>query len=615
MKYIHRFLNSKIIIVLLISFILFISKWYYFILTKRSIEIELLFNFIFDSKYWVPYIKYIAEFNLNNSFDPFLNNLKILPIPLGSLFVYSIFFKLFDLYSLIIVEFFAIFLFLIIFTSIFNKITSPINSILCSLVLVSSSKFLFLIDVNNFYLINTLQNIYSLRPHRPVFSNIFFYLCIYILIKEFTEKESSNKNLYYFSFFMGLIFSSFYYFFIILLISFILLILLREKNIFIYFFKKKFVIIKAIFLFLIASIPFILNLIFHESDVSRSAGLINLDISRKLKILNYYKNVILEPRFILILLASTLFLYFLRNSKHRRLVIIFYIIFISSIISPLLFFILSPKSGLIYHFNNNIILSLFLLIIFSGSIIFFNKINLNFKICYLFIFLLVIFNIFFDYKKNIKDQNKFETDTKIQEFVIVSNNIKNDFKNEINNSGILTFDSNFMIFGILNNFKYINMLNHMWAPKTYKMLENDLIKNFKFLNLKQNNLEIFFQNNFENWRYFNEDIGEIFGYRYQANSLLINDFDDFGDDQINNFIINSPPNLNQQIAITIKEKKRILNEFNKDINFEFRKPEIIIINLDKKFLNGYLVDMSVYCQKYMGNFYSVYYLNKKNNCE
>ena len=452
MKYIHRFLNNKIIIVFLISFILFVSKWYYFILTKRSIEIELLFNFIFDSKYWVPYIKYIAEFNLNNSFDPFLNNLKILPIPLGSLFIYSIFFKLFDLYSLIIVEFFAIFLFLIIFTNIFNKITSPINSILCSLILVSSSKFLFLIDVNNFYLINTLQNIYSLRPHRPVFSNIFFYLCIYFLIKEFTKKKSSNKNLYYFSFFMGLTFSSFYYFFIILLISFISLILLREKNIFIYFFKKKFVIIKAIFLFLIASIPFILNLIFHESDVSRSAGLINLDISRKIKILNYYKDVILEPRFISILLISTLLLYLLRNLKQRNLVIIFYIIFISSIISPLLFFTLSPKSGLIYHFNNNIIISFFLLIIFSGSIIFFNKINLNFKLCYLFIFFLVIFNIFFDYKKNNIDQNKLETDTKIQEFVIVSNFIKNDFKNEINNSGILTFDTNFMIFGILNNF-------------------------------------------------------------------------------------------------------------------------------------------------------------------
>ena len=223
-KYIHRFLNSKIIIIFLISFILFLSKWYYFILSKRSIEIELLFNFIFDSKYWVPYIKYIAEFSFNNSFDPFLNNLKILPIPLGSLFIYSIFFKLFDLYSLIIVEFFAIFLFLIIFTNIFNKITNPINSILCSLILVSSSKFLFLIDYNNFYLINTLQNIYSLRPHRPIFSNIFFYLCIYFLIKEFTEKKLSNQNLYYFSFFMGLTFSSFYYFFIILLISFFLLI-------------------------------------------------------------------------------------------------------------------------------------------------------------------------------------------------------------------------------------------------------------------------------------------------------------------------------------------------------------------------------------------------------
>ena len=114
---------------------------------------------------------------------------------------------------------------------------------------------------------------------------------------------------------------------------------------------------------------------------------------------------------------------------------------------------------------------------------------------------------------------------------------------------------------------------------------------------------------------FYKNIGEIFGYRYQANSLLVSDFDDFGNDKINNFIINSPPNLNQQIAITTKEKKRIINEFNKNMNFEYRNPEIIIINLDKEFLNNYLVDMNTYCQKYKGNFYSVYYLGDKNNCE
>ena len=172
-----------------------------------------------------------------------------------------------------------------------------------------------------------------------------------------------------------------------------------------------------------------------------------------------------------------------------------------------------------------------------------------------------------------------------------------------------------MILGILNNFKYINMLNHMWAPKTYDMIEKDLIKNFKFLNLKQTNLETFFQNNFEDWRYFNEDIGEIFGYRYQANSLLVDDLDDFGNDKINNFIINSPPNLNQQIAITIKEKNRIMNKFNKNTSFEYRKPEIIIINLDKEFLNNYSVDMNTYCRHFKGNFYSVYYLNINNYCE
>ena len=107
----------------------------------------------------------------------------------------------------------------------------------------------------------------------------------------------------------------------------------------------------------------------------------------------------------------------------------------------------------------------------------------------------------------------------------------------------------------------------------------------------------------------------MFGYRYQANSLLVDNFDNFGSKEINNFIMNSPLNLNQQIAITIKEKKEIIKEFKKNENFKYRNPEIIIINLDKKFLRNYSIDMNIYCQKFKGKFYSLYYLNENNNCE
>ena len=186
MKLKHYFFKNKIFFIFILAFILFISKWYNFLFFRKDIEVEFLFNFIADGKYWIPYIKFISELNFNNSYDPFIENLKILPIPLGSLFLYSIFFKFINLYSLILIELFAIFFFLLIFFKILNKITNQNNSILFALILISLPKLLVFFDLNLHYLMNTLDNFYSLRPHRPIFSNLFFYLCIYFLLKEIT---------------------------------------------------------------------------------------------------------------------------------------------------------------------------------------------------------------------------------------------------------------------------------------------------------------------------------------------------------------------------------------------------------------------------------------------
>ena len=130
--------------------------------------------------------------------------------------------------------------------------------------------------------------------------------------------------------------------------------------------------------------------------------------------------------------------------------------------------------------------------------------------------------------------------------------------NAVKISGLLTFDTNFMIWGILKNFKYINILNHMWTPKTYEMLEEDLIKNLKFLNLEKQGLEIYLKNNFQEWRYFNKNLGELFGYRYQANLLVTNNYDEFENEKIKKFIKSSLPSLNQQIAIVHVQIKNMI---------------------------------------------------------
>ena len=98
------FLNNKIILILIFSILICITKWCVFVFSESNLETKILFNYIADSKYWIPYIKFISELTLNYSYDPEIKNLDNLPIPIGSLFIYSFFYKVFGLYSLIVVE-------------------------------------------------------------------------------------------------------------------------------------------------------------------------------------------------------------------------------------------------------------------------------------------------------------------------------------------------------------------------------------------------------------------------------------------------------------------------------------------------------------------------------
>ena len=207
------------------------------------------------------------------------------------------------------------------------------------------------------------------------------------------------------------------------------------------------------------------------------------------------------------------------------------------------------------------------------------------------------FNVYHNFSLSIDNQNYLNKDNRIKEFNIIQNNLKKDLKDKFNTKGLLTFDTNFMIWAILNDFKFINIINHMWTPKKYEMMEEDLIKNLKFLNLKDKDFEVFLK--------ITSKVGDIL-IKIMVICLdtdtkqihwLQEKNDEFENEMINNFIKSSSPSLNQQIAITKKEKERLINTFNKSENYNFRKPEIIIINLDKAFLENFYIDKSIYCLK------------------
>ena len=129
---------KKYKILIWLSLIAFLIKWvpsFYFY--KEDISIKIIFDAVSDGYYHLPSAKYLAELEFRNSYDPYVGDLKILPVVFGSIFFHSIFFKIFGLKGFIIIEFFGTFVFLLIFFKIFNKFYNKNSSILFSYIFKS----------------------------------------------------------------------------------------------------------------------------------------------------------------------------------------------------------------------------------------------------------------------------------------------------------------------------------------------------------------------------------------------------------------------------------------------------------------------------------------------
>tara|TARA_X000000950_G_scaffold62592_1_gene76424 strand:+ start:377 stop:2257 length:1881 start_codon:yes stop_codon:yes gene_type:complete len=597
--------NSKInfknfLNLIFITLIIFSYKWILsFLYFKDDISLKIIFDAYYDGYFYYIYLDALSSFNFNNSFNADIKNLNNLPMPFLAMVIPALLFKIFGFYSIIILEMLCIFFFLIIFFLIFKKFNFDNNSsILFSVLIFMIPSLIIFLNLETTRYINVLQDIYHLRFARPLIVNLFFYAFILHLFVIEKKKELEIKDFIIIGFLLSLTFSSFYYFFCIQAISLIIYFTQRDKFYKLFSFKKIKLYFLAIGVFLIFSIPFIYFLISSEPDYKERLFIIDLDLERKKIILSYLLQKILDLKFLIVLFLCTILNYFsyLKNFKNKNNLNILYIIFISSVLAPFLFIIISNKTGLIYHFANIILITSFLYFLFFFINYFFHEKDKNFfqkKIPFILSILILIliynFNVHKSFQIKINNEEYVSYRNSISQATQVIQNIGNK---EIS---LLTFEPTLMVWGILNKIKNIDLLSGQLVPKTHDMIENDLIKSFKFLNLNDEAFLNFFENKISAWRLFNPNTQLFFWGKYSASILkTFNNSNNFNLSELQVIQKTTPLNV-QSLAIPIEEFDRLKKKFNSHNKSDNINPNFIVLNKSKFFIEEPVIKNRVLC--------------------
>ena len=614
-------LNKKNFFLILLSILLFLSKWIFsFSLFDENLDVKIIFESVTDGKYYYPLIKYLAELSFNNSYDPTITNLKIIPLPIAGIIFHSIFYKIFGIASFIIIELFCIFFFLLIFKKIFSYFFSENNSIIFSLLIFILPSLIILLNLDNLPFISLLEsNFYTLRVPRPMISSLYFFTFIYLMVTMYMSEFYIKKNFIYLGVILGLSLSSFYYFFFIEVIAFFLLLCIKFKKNLIKEIYEKFNLYSLLILFFCITVtPFLINLFLHEGDFTSRQCVFEIDLNKKIILIKHYLINYLRPKF-LILISTLALLTFFSNKlriNNYKIINIFFIMFISCILAPILFILLSSKSCVLYHFNNLIIVWAIILL-FIISIVFFQKfmkLNINNITRNLLIIFCISIYAFISFEKINNFSKDKSKNMHRKEFQKITSMITGSF--DLSKTNLLTFDNDIMIWSIMNDVQYLSLINGLFISKTDEMIENDLINVFKFLNLNSNDFMMFIQNKKTNWRYMNLNVSDFFFYKYQANSLItFKNSNDFNTDVAFD-IAQSSPILQQQSIIPNFELLRLKNKFlNHNFNF-FNEPNIIILNKDKEIFSQIKIDQKKYCNLFNGEKLILYVSrDQENNCD
>jgi len=615
-------MNIKNHYLLLFSLIIVIVKWsssFYFF--PESIETKIIHDSVGDAKLYYPLIKFLSELNFNYSYDPEISTLKIIPLPFGGIFFHSILLKVFGFYSFIILDFLCVYIILLIFYHIFKTSFTKELSIIFSISIFLSPYLIsntFLANIQYFHLFG--ENFYNLRVPRPMISNLYFFSFMLVSLKLLTGNFYDHKKFFFLGLIMALSLSSFYYHFFTEAIFLFIILIYKFKFKFILELKKNFLFyLILITTFLFASIPFFLNLYFHETDFTYRQCVFNLEWDIKIKILQYFSSKYFSLKGIIFVGAAT-FLTLIANRSNlinkldKKTINTFYTFFLASLIGPIFFIVISPKSCVIYHFVNFTILNAFVFLIIYFLII--SKLIFNFKLnSHISIVLAIIFISFFSFQEISKMKVKKNYHNQIEyrnEFNLVTKKIKENYKLE--KTSLLTFEVDLMIWSIMNNIQYLDLNKSIFTSKKDLMIEEDIFSAFRKLGLDEKNFELFIQNGERRWRYFNPHISKFTYYKYQANPIITyQNSKDFEKEELEH-IKKTHPLLQQQQIIPKFELTRLKSEFKKfDSVLIF--PEIIVLNKTDDFFNYKTLNLTKYCKIFDGHIFVLYFMNKNKSCK
>ena len=624
--------NKKNTNLLILTFgsIIFLFKWYLsFNNFAEDISAKIIFESFSDGYYYFPNLKLLADFNLNNSFDPFIENLKNVTIPTGSFAFHIIFYLIFNELSFIILEFFFIIIFLIIFYKISRLLGfERIKSLTIAVILFNLPVLFQLLNIDNIEYIRVIySNFYSLRFPRPMISNIFFFVFILFILKVNKKKILNKKNSLIFGCISALTFTSFYHFFVLeqLFITFTLLFIFKLNKIN-NLRKNTYNIFLYIISFLIISSPTLVNMFFSEIDFLERLGFTILNFQQKLFLLEYLFFKLFKMQFFVTFLATTLLFIIININRSFQVIKILnplFILFYLSIISPFIFISISPTYFSMGHLFNNMILIITFLLYFFLILLILNSLlkkTLYYKFINYFSFIVLLIclcaNIYqtnINYNNNQLSEKNF---AKRNEFNSIVKTIKKIDTLKQNNIALLSFDNQFLVWSILNDIKYLNIINGVFISKKNEMIEDDLINTFKYLNLNKEDLRKFIKNEkMSSWRYRNENIKNLFWMRYKANSLSTFNGSKNFDKEILEFINESSPLMSQQLVMPNNEIERFLTKFDSKINTPYTNPHIIIINKDNPVLIKSNIDLNSFCKSFEGKFYDFYYsFNLSRKC-
>ena len=544
------------IYLLIFTLLFFSSKW----ITTFFFEFNesFLTKIIFDTSdiHYYPVVLSISKLNFFPSFLQDLSSEKILQFPLASIIIHSFFYKLFGIYSFVILEFLFKFFFIYVLFKILTKLEIDHNLALVAIFVV----FLVTATLNifdefyNIKFISLLENLFrenfGFRFPRPLVTAPFLFLTLFLLI-DFRKRISEKINYKYFfslSILLGFLLNSFFNFFLIIITEIVIIyILLFRKNFFLSIKRNLDKIILLSLLILIATLPLLFQLYYGEKDYGIRLGLVEPNITQRVILAKHFIFGLIQPAVLLLLFFCLLLKIY--SGKKNTLDIFFYF-FISSILITLIFILFSPKIISLYHFINIIIFSGVLYILLCLLNFVNNQMKFNNNFCFI-IATISIISFFLNQTIILNKQQR-------NQFNQVVDFMRN---NNYNHTSLKLYTNSIKIqnLWLLLGNKYLVSSDWFTNSLTNKEIEDLMINalkgdlNFSEVDFKKIlNLRNGVRNDF---------LMRLFGYKYQANSFYTYDKLEYYKADNREIIKKTSPFRLQMQIISEKEKKRLMAKF------------------------------------------------------